>query len=399
MNILNKGKSPFYPGQPVPAELFVGRQKEVDRLRRAATQVALGKPQAFFIEGEYGIGKSSLAQYARLLMEKESRLLGLHVFLGGARTVDDIAEKTVQAALESRMMPGATFERIRNFLADYVGEQTLLGVTLRLDKLRLDSPSISRGFLPFLREIFARSTDDGCRGVLLIIDEINGVAETPDFAHFVKTLIDSNATSGAPLPLFLILTGVETKRKAMIDHHKPVERLFEVLTVSPMDERESTEFFDHAFRSVGITVDHDAMNILWRYSSGLPKLMHLVGEQAFWILEGDSLGRDDALKAVIEASREVGRRFVDQQVFRTLHSKDYKGILQKLCGIRFGLTFRKAELDALLTPTERAKLNSFLQKMKRLHVLRSHQRGEWTFSEWLTRIYIDMMSPTLLDKR
>ncbi len=29
MNTDRKGESPFYPGQPVPAELFVGRSDEV----------------------------------------------------------------------------------------------------------------------------------------------------------------------------------------------------------------------------------------------------------------------------------------------------------------------------------------------------------------------------------
>ncbi|HLG17619.1 MAG TPA: hypothetical protein VJH03_24460 [Blastocatellia bacterium] len=53
---INKGKSPFYPGQPVPVELFVGREAQLDRIMtRGVGQVAEGKPVAQYVQGEYGI--------------------------------------------------------------------------------------------------------------------------------------------------------------------------------------------------------------------------------------------------------------------------------------------------------------------------------------------------------
>ncbi len=83
MNLESKGQSPFYPGQPVPVDLFVGRKAEIDRISRAAIQVANGKQQAVFITANYGIGKTSLAKYIRILFEEKFGLLGFHVMLGG----------------------------------------------------------------------------------------------------------------------------------------------------------------------------------------------------------------------------------------------------------------------------------------------------------------------------
>ena len=80
MDESNKGRSPFYPGQPVPVELFTGRQDAVERiLRRGAGQVAQGKPMAFFVQGEYGIGKSSHAGYLLTVVEKVCSLHGINV--------------------------------------------------------------------------------------------------------------------------------------------------------------------------------------------------------------------------------------------------------------------------------------------------------------------------------
>ena len=75
MTTPTKGKSPFYPGQPVPVELFVGRRSQLDRiLQRGAGQVASGKPVSLFVQGEYGIGKSSIAAIARRVSEERDDL-------------------------------------------------------------------------------------------------------------------------------------------------------------------------------------------------------------------------------------------------------------------------------------------------------------------------------------
>lgn len=86
MSELSKGKSPFYPGQPVPVELFVGRKAQIDRiLQRGVGQVAAGKPISMFIQGEYGVGKSSIANYVQRIAEKRHGLFPIYASLGGAR--------------------------------------------------------------------------------------------------------------------------------------------------------------------------------------------------------------------------------------------------------------------------------------------------------------------------
>jgi len=57
-------KSPFYPDQSVPVELFVGRESELNRvIERGMGQVKQNKSVSFFVRGDYGIGKSSLARF------------------------------------------------------------------------------------------------------------------------------------------------------------------------------------------------------------------------------------------------------------------------------------------------------------------------------------------------
>jgi len=247
-----KGQSPFHPGHPVPVEHFVGRANEVARIRRAARQVAAGKPQAVFISGESGIGKSSLAQFVRFTAEREQGLLGY-----------------------SLLEPGHTLEEIAR---------------------------------PLLRSLYEQSCESH-RGLLLVLDEILGLATEESFAFFIKDLFDSNALSDRPLPLLLLLCGTEERRRKLIEHHPPVARIFEVTNIGPLSEMESREIFSRAFGRVQIEVTEDAMDILCWHSGGLPKLMHLLGEAAFRLAPGMEINASVAVQATsAKKERPASRR-------------------------------------------------------------------------------------------
>lgn len=389
MSAFTKGLSPFYPGQPVPAELFVGRQNEIDKIARAAGQVELGKPQSLFLTGEYGIGKSSLAGFMRYYAEKTNHLFGIHVLLGGATTIEDVAVKTVEAVLKTSAYEPTLAEKARNVLSRYVGRQELFGVQVNFDALKADGPSLSRGFLPFLRQLLERIRDEGVKGIMLVLDEINGITSAPQFAHFIKALIEENALSSQPQPLLLLLCGVEERRREMIQHHQPVERLFEIVEINPMADQEMRDFFTKAFQSQGMSVAEEAMSQLCHYSAGFPKIMHIVGDQTFWMDQDGVIDKDDAFTGILAAAEDVGRKFIDQQVLKALRSEDYHSIMAKMSKLPFDLSFRKADLEKGLSESEKKKINNFLQRMKKLKVLQSGSiAGEYIFTSRLARLYI-----------
>lgn len=390
-----KSKSPFYPGQPVPVELFVGRAAQIDHImQRGVGQVEAGKPIALYIQGEYGIGKSSIAGFVQWLAEKEHSLHGIYAPLGGARTLEDVAAAILEATIRSGALNPNRSDALRQWLARYVGQQSLFGITLHADALKRDAPSIAKGMLPFLHEVFERLQGTDVKGLFLVLDEINGVTADPQFAHFIKGIVDTNAMSRKPLPLLLTLSGVEERRREMIQKYQPIDRIFDVVEISPMSESEMKEFFTRAFDSVQMRVNDAAMQLLVYYSAGFPKIMHLVGDAAYWIDRDGVVDEDDASRSVREAADEVGRKYVDQQVYGALHSKDYLSILAKIGKLDpDSLTFKKADAVAGLTETEKKKFNNFLQKMKSLKVLRSgDEKGEYVFNMRMVRLYIWLQS-------
>jgi len=387
MNYQEKSRSPFYPGQPVPTELFTGRQKEIERIERALVQTKQGKMQVLFISGEYGIGKSSLANYSKFIAERNFNLLGIHVFLGNSNTIESVAQKTVETILREQIYNEKVLDKIKNFLSKYIGKQELFGFSINFEALKNDLYDISRGFLPFLKNLYNRVKEDNISGILLVFDEINGIAKNPEFAHFIKTLVDENATSSNILPLTLILCGTEERRKELVERHQPIERIFDIIDIKSMNENEMKEFFIKAFNSVEIKVDEKALKLICDYSSGLPKIMHIIGDNIYWIDQDKFVDINDAREGILLAAEEIGRRFVDVQVLKAIHSKDYKSILSKIVQ-KPKKSFSKKEIEENLSSREKEKLHNFLQRMKKLNAIRSLERGYYEFINPMIPLYL-----------
>lgn len=251
--------------------------------------------------------------------------------------------------------------------------------------------------LAFLSELRERLTGTGIKGIFLILDEINSITADPQFSNFIKGLVDANALSKEPLPLLLMLCEVEERRREMIQRHQPIERIFDVVEITPLNEPEMEEFFKRAFESVQMTVEPEAMGLLTHYSAGFPKIMHLLGDTAYWIDKDNIIEEFEALNAVITAADDVGKKYVDHQVYGALQSADYRSILDKIGMISpNNMKFKKDEVASDLTETERKKFNNFLQKMVKLKVFRKGDiRGEYIFNNRMVRLYIWLKNPSL----
>ncbi len=385
-----KGKSPFYPGQPVTGEMFVGRDSQIEHIMgRGVRQVEDGKPVAIYVQGEYGIGKSSIAGYTQWLAERNHGLHGIYAPLGSAETVNDVGAAVLEATLRSGAFEPTRSEKIKHWLAKYIGEQSPFGFTLHAEEMKKSAPTIATGLLPFLAEVLDRLKPTGIKGIFLILDEINGITAEPKFSHFIKSIVDTNALSRQPLPLLLMLCGVEERRRDMIQHHPPVDRIFDVVEIEWMSEAEMKAFFTKTFDSVQIRIEPEALDLMAEYSAGFPKIMHLVGDAAFWLDQDGVISKEEAHRAVVLAADDVGKKYVDQQVYKALRSKDYHSILRKIARTGQGMTFQRSDIEKGLTEVERRKFDNFLQKMKQLKVIRSGDvKGEYVFTVRMVRLYI-----------
>lgn len=391
LSVAEKARSPFTPGQPAISDLFVGRQTEIDRLMtRGAGQTAHGRPTFFLLEGEYGIGKSSLAQYCLRKAEQQYDLVPVYASLAGLKDLQGVAQAVLRGLTNAARAKEARWQAVQSGLARFVKSITLFGVEFDVEALKQASPGFAdvEGFLTLLGDVMRRLGEKaGVKGLCLVLDEINGIASQPQFAHFLKGVVDTNAFRSPSVPVMLVLCGTQERRRELIASHEPVGRIFDVVQIEPLSDRESGDFFRRAFASVGVKVDDDAIAVFVKHSAGQPRIMHLIGDQAFWRDEDGSIDAVEATTAVLHAADELGRKYVNPQIMDACRSKDYRSILAKIG--RLDPTtdrFDKQHVAAGLSKDEQRKFPNFLQRMKDLNVLRSGDaRGEYVFNTRLVR--------------
>jgi hypothetical protein len=64
--------NPFRPGSVISPGMFVGRIEEIEVVEQSLLQTRDGNPQHFIIEGERGIGKSSLCLWVDYLAKGDT---------------------------------------------------------------------------------------------------------------------------------------------------------------------------------------------------------------------------------------------------------------------------------------------------------------------------------------
>lgn len=384
---INAKESPFYPGKPVPIEYFIARISEIKRLERSIKQTLSGRNENIFIMGERGIGKSSLAGFIRYIAEKKYDFIGTHCFLGGVKDLNEMIRLVFQRLFQE-VKEKTIFEKLKNIFGDYVKEVKLFGMGVELTKDPSELRTILDNFLPTIREI-NETIKDNKKGIILILDDLNGISKVPEFANFLKSFVDELATSRNPLPLMIIFVGIPEIKENMVRYQSSVSRIFNVTDLLPMDKSESREFFMNNFEKVNISVSDDALLYMVDFSGGFPMLMHELGDAIFWLDKDNHIDEDDAIDGIFTAAEIVGRKHLDPQVYQVLRSETYRSILIKIGKLTLGKRFQRKNILENVSEKESKTFDNFLFKLKNLGIInKTENRGEYKFSNMLYHLYI-----------
>lgn len=388
---MTKDYSPFTPGIPVPFEFFMGRLAELQALTGKGKAALAGRIERVFVSGPRGIGKSSFCRVARQILAKEG-MLGIHVFLGGAHTLEEMVRRTFDALL-TETWERSWFGKIKALFGRHVEEAGVLGLTIRFRAEEQELNQLASNFAPALRKLLEETGSSGIKGLFLIFDDLNGLAPEAAFANWLKSLVDSIATSDHPLPLLLALVGLPERRLQLIQNQPSLDRVFDLIDILPLNEAETHQFYERAFTSVGIQVQPEAYPILYQFSGGFPVLMHEIGDATFKIDDDQKISGNDAMSGVAQAAEIVGRKYLEAQVFDALRSQRYRSILRHLAQQSGPGGFKRQDIVQNLRGDAVEVLDNFLHRMRELGVLipaLEKGAGWYRFSNDLHRLYFSI---------
>jgi hypothetical protein len=387
-------ESPFTPGLPAPAEVFVGREHELNRLLNKIESAKSGKFQVAFIEGDRGIGKSSLASFVRLYAERRLDMAGAHVLLGGSHGLHDMVRRVFSAILKDSQEKN-WFDRIKAIVGKNVRQVGLFGIDVTFDATADDLDALIRDFASALRNI-ARKLQEGPspkHGLVLILDDINGLASSGEFADWFKSFVDTVGVSQQPLNVLVIVVGLEERRRSLIELQPSLDRVFDLFTMKPWDPPDAEKFFKETFESVAIETEPDALRFLVSYAAGYPAFAHEIGDATFRVLAGGSVvTREIALAGVVAAVEIIGRKMIAPRVIDAIRSEKYLDILEALVGEdRIGkLAFNTREVKEKLPEEQRRIFHNFITRMKSLGVILPEGNGSYRFASLLLFLYLHL---------
>ncbi len=394
-----KEYSPFTPGNPVPKEFFVGREKQINEILRYAKQSTTGKIENVFLSGERGIGKSSLASFLCYYLREEENFLGIHVLLGGVDSLNELARRVFENIYKVSNKK-QWFEKISSYFGNYVEKVGIFGIDVTFNPTSKSLSEIVKNFPTALHNITEKIRNDK-KALFIILDDINGFCKKPDFANWYKSFVDYVATHQLDFPVFMMLIGLPEIRDMLSVHQPSLSRIFRVIEIEKLDNNEVLEFFKKAFNSVEIKVEKEALQIMVRFSNGLPILLHEIGDAVFWNVTDDIVTEKIAVQGVLEAADRIGKKYLDPKVYRAIRSERYRSILRKI-GEDIKTGFHKNDILKKLKEKEQKVFDNFLKRMIDLGIIIKDietGRGHYKFVNDLYSIYIWLESKSFKGKK
>ena len=386
--------SPFKPGQPVPVEFFVGRIQEIQQLQSMVNASLKGQFKIGFVSGERGIGKSSLVSVVRHASDRFSNTASCHIHLGGVKGLNEMTRKIFDRIL-NESADKSWHQQVIGFFGDRVSQAgiDLFGFSLELNLEDKDLSTLSRNFVPSMRSLLDKLKGQK-EALLLILDDINGLATSEDFANWLKSMVDEIATSGQEMPLCILVVGLEERRQELIAGQPSLDRVFELINISPWSSKETAEFYQNTFQSMDASIDQAELDRLVFYTGGLPVLAHEIGDAVWRTAQSLNINRKEITQGISIAANIIGQKLLEPQIFSAIQSEKYRSILRKIAAGEPNINFTRAELMKQLPPEEIKSLDNFLGRMTKLEAIEriAGIRGGYRFPNFLYALYFYLLS-------
>lgn len=383
-------ESIFQPGQPVNPEQFKGREEVLKEILKYFPGVCSGKPEHFFITGKRGIGKTSLANFIRDFAEKNHSMVTAHIMNDGVHTVDDLVIQVIERILNS-IKPEKWSDKILNVLTNNIESVGFSGFIIKFKPSSEELHNIKDNFAFYLNDMVEQFEDKN--GLFIVIDDINGLSETPEFANWYKSFVDTLATSIPKSRMCFMLTGYPEKFNKLHEQNPSVNRIFHVQELKALSDDEVKLFYKDAFSLYDIKIDDDAMELMIKYSSGMPTMMQHIGDAVYWGINDDHITNKDALRGILRAGEMIGLKYLQPVLDKRIRSKNYLSLFKKMgyeLAAKPDSPFTKNQFQNVLNDNELKVFNDFIRRARKLNIIElsgSKKKGEYRFTNQLYPIY------------
>lgn len=336
--------NPFQPNQIVNPGMFTGRLNEVLQIERYLFQAKCGNPQHFLIEGERGIGKSSLLFYvsayaAGRINPGDIPRMGfvvLSVDLGNVSTQLDIV-RAIARELKSEMGRLSKIKEGAKKFWDFLTNWEVLGIRYHKESSQLD-PDDARDTL--IDQIIELCADESCEidGIFIVIDEADTPSVEAGLGEFAKTFTERLTKSGCNR-VVLGLAGLPALLGKLRQSHESSPRIFHVLSLAPLELEERKEVLNkglveaEAKNGFNVAITDGALSLLAELSEGYPHFVQQFAYSAFETDNDNIIDSNDVVRGAYEengAIAQLGSKYFNEMYYGRISSDEYRKVLDTM---------------------------------------------------------------------
>ncbi len=333
--------NPFRPNSIINPGMFCGRWEETKSIEQSLFQTKHKNPKHFLVQGERGIGKSSLflsvylvaTGQAETLDDKHMNFIVLSVDLIGATSCEEIVER-IATAFKSEVATRQPIKAWTTKAWEFIKGWEVCGVKYSGEgqnhNARFLVDSLCDGMATFL-EYVAEDVD----GVLVLIDEADRPPEEARLGEFCK-LFTERMTRLRCDRICLGLAGLPSLVSKLRVSHESAPRIFETFVLDPLTPNECEEVIKRGLEEAKETngfetiIDDKALKAIVKLSEGYPHFIQQFAYSAFEADEDDHITFEDVNNGVFKengALDQLGQRYFSELYFDKISSDDYRKVL------------------------------------------------------------------------
>jgi hypothetical protein len=247
--------NPFRPDKMMPPGMFCGRLDELKLIDHCLLQTKKGNPQHFLIEGERGIGKSSLLLCEQFVAEGRIKTLNTKeeldfiVVNASLLETDDYYSITrkIMTAFRTELMKRHKFKAFASAAWDLITRFEAAGIRYNQDTEKPEQAQL----LDCLQADFvsaASNLDGVADGILLLIDEADKPPAGGNLGLICKMLTEELSRRGCER-VCIGLAGLPHIIGVLRASHESSLRIFKTMELMPLEKNEREQVLEMGLRN------------------------------------------------------------------------------------------------------------------------------------------------------
>lgn len=334
--------NPFRPNAIAPPDIFCGRSAEISRVGQSLHQTSNHNPQHFLIEGERGIGKSSLfllfCQMARGVVQMEDAkkfdFLVVNIELRETDEFSDILDRII-TSLDSEVRKTDKIKSITDITLDFASQFEAAGIKYK--KKELDRGRLMDAVAETLIKL-AKDERIAADGILLLLDESDRPTVSAKLGEICKLLSERITRADGDKVLFG-LTGLPGLVAKLRESHQSSSRMFTRWRLEPLSIEECSQVIERGIEQankkndVKTEIVDDAIDLIAEYSRGYPTFLQEIAYHSYQSDTDNVIEIEDVMNGVFKsggALDQIGAKYLYDIFIDDINSDDYRKILKSI---------------------------------------------------------------------